>query len=137
MFQKVLCIDDDPIALLLSRLVLTKFNFAKEIVALNNGEEALNYLSQNEVKNNNNNNQNLVIFLDLNMPIMDGWEFLEKIQNQNYANYPNIKIILLSSSIDPSDKERSSQFPLVLEFMSKPLSKEILISVVEKLKLTF
>ena len=35
MFQKVLCIDDDPIALLLSRLVLTKFNFAKEIVALN------------------------------------------------------------------------------------------------------
>ncbi|MBC7439034.1 MAG: response regulator [Flavobacterium sp.] len=135
MFQKILCIDDDPIALLLSKLLLTKSCLASEIVALNNGEEALNYLSQSETLKKNKENDNLVVFLDLNMPIMDGWEFLEKFENELYANYPNIKIILLSSSIDPSDIKKSNQFPMVLEFMSKPLSKEILKIVAEKLKL--
>ena len=135
MFQKILCIDDDPIALLLSKLLLTKFCLESEIVALNNGEEALNYLSQSETLKKNKENDNLVVFLDLNMPIMDGWEFLEKFENELYVNYPNIKIILLSSSIDPSDIEKSNHFPMVLEFMSKPLSKEILKIVAEKLKL--
>ena len=135
MFQKILCIDDDPIALLLSKLLITKFCLSSEIVALNNGEEALNYLSQFENLKKNKENDKLVVFLDLNMPIMDGWEFLEKFENELYANYPNIKIILLSSSVDPSDIEKSNQFPMVLEFMSKPLSKEILKIVAEKLKL--
>ena len=135
MFQKILCIDDDPIALLLSKLLLTKFCLESEIVALNNGEEALNYLSQSETLKKNKENDNLVVFLDLNMPIMDGWEFLEKFENELYVNYPNIKIILLSSSIDPSDIEKSNHFPMVLEFMSRPLSKEILKIVAEKLKL--
>jgi CheY-like chemotaxis protein len=81
-------------------------------------EEALNYLALNETKNNYDSSQNLIVFLDLNMPIMDGWEFLEKFQSQYYVNYPNIKIILLTSSVDPSDKERANQFPTVLEFLS-------------------
>ena len=135
MYPKVLCIDDDPIALLLSKLVLTKANFASEIVPLINGEEALNYLALNETKNNYDSNQNLIVFLDLNMPIMDGWEFLEKFQSQYYVNYPNIKIILLTSSVDPSDKERANQFPIVLEFLSKPLSKEVLSRLVENYNL--
>lgn len=135
MYRKVLCIDDDPIALLLSKLVLTKANFASEIVPLHNGEEASNYLALNETKNNYDSNQNLIVFLDLNMPIMDGWEFLEKFQSQYYVNYPNIKIILLTSSVDPSDKERANQFPTVLEFISKPLSKEVLSRLVENYNL--
>ena len=116
-------------------LLITKFCLSSEIVALNNGEEALNYLSQSENLKKNKENDNLVVFLDLNMPIMDGWEFLEKFENELYANYPNIKIILLSSSVDPSDIEKSNQFPMVFKFMSKPLSKEILKIVAEKLKL--
>jgi CheY-like chemotaxis protein len=134
MLQKIICIDDDPIALLLSNLVISKSSFASEIVTLNNGEEALNYLSQTEIIEQNNMNESLIVFLDLNMPIMDGWEFLEKFENELYPSYQNIKIILLSSSIDPNDIEKANDFPMVLDFKSKPLTKEILKSVQDKLK---
>ncbi len=134
MLQKVICVDDDPIALLLSKLVISKANFATEIVTATNGQEALDYLSRMDIINENRSSKEvLLILLDLNMPIMDGWEFLEQFNSNFYTNYSKAKIILLSSSIDPKDIRKSKNFPMVLDFLPKPLTKEVLALISEKI----
>lgn len=126
---KVICIDDDPIALLLSKLVISKANFASEIITLPNGQDALSFLEQQQIADH----EQLIILLDLNMPVMDGWEFLEQFSDKIYQIHHNAKIILLSSSIDPNDIQKSRQFNMVLDFFPKPLTKEMLYGVLEKL----
>lgn len=134
MLQKVICVDDDPIALLLSKLVISKANFASQIITCMNGEEAIKYLEKPEIiEENAHSEQPLLILLDLNMPIMDGWEFLEQFNNKLRTVYASTKIILLSSSIDPNDIKKSKDFSMVLDFYPKPLTKEILDLIAEKI----
>lgn len=127
MLHKVLFVDDDPIALLLAKLVLSKNNFATISHTASNGLEAIEFL--NDPVNLQNNQMDLdkpfLIILDLNMPVMDGWEFLEEFSKKHLENYSNVKIILLSSSIDPEDINRSKNYPNVLDFLSKPFTKDM------------
>lgn len=134
--EKVICVDDDPIALLLSKLVLAKSDFASQVITAANGEIAIQYLERPEVIAENNNSVNpLVILLDLNMPVMDGWEFLEQFSKTLHTqHYKTAKVILLSSSIDPNDIERSKDFSMVSAFLPKPLTKEMLQTILEKIE---
>lgn len=135
MLQKVICIDDDPIALLLSKLVISKAEITMEIVTSPNGQDALDYLEKEEnIVTNRNSAQPLLILLDLNMPVMDGWEFLEQFKKSMYGQYPDAKIILLSSSIDPQDIQKSKEFEMVVEFFPKPLTREMLQEISERIK---
>jgi CheY-like chemotaxis protein len=133
--EKVICVDDDPIALLLSKLVLSKADFASKVVTAANGEIAIEYLEKPESIIDNQQSENpLLILLDLNMPVMDGWEFLEQFNASLYHNhYPTAKVILLSSSIDPNDIERSKEFSMVVDFLPKPLTREMLDIILEKI----
>ena len=126
--EKVMCVDDDPIALLLSKLVLSKAEFSSQVITAANGEIAIEYLERPAVIEENQNSKTpLVILLDLNMPVMDGWEFLEQFSTTLYRQYyETAKVILLSSSIDPNDIERSKEFSMVVDFLPKPLTKEML-----------
>lgn len=130
MLHKVICIDDDPIALLLSKMVIARANFASNVVTLANGEEAIAYLCKERDKSHDT--EDLLILLDLNMPVMDGWEFLEQFSQNLYNSYKNTKIILLSSSIDPNDIRKSQDFRMVLDFLPKPLTKEMLEKIITK-----
>lgn len=132
--QKIICIDDDPIALLLSKLVISKSKFKSETTTLINGVDALNYLSiLNEENINKAKKETLLILLDLNMPVIDGWELLEELSTKKFENI-ELKIILLTSSIDPADIQKSKSFKMVIDFHPKPLTVEILNSIVVKLK---
>ncbi len=130
MLHKVICIDDDPIALLLSKMVIARANFASNVITLNNGEEAIAYLCKEQDKSHEM--EDLLILLDLNMPVMDGWEFLEQFSQNLYDSYKNAKIILLSSSIDPNDIRKSQDFRMVLDFLPKPLTKDMLEKIITK-----
>jgi CheY-like chemotaxis protein len=65
---------------------------------------------------------------------MDGWEFLENFKTSTYEEYHNTKIIILSSTIDPEDLEKSKKYPMVIDFLSKPISKEMLEYLKDKIK---
>ena len=128
MLDKILCVDDDPITLMLCRKVVEKVEFAKEIITVNNGEEAIQYFDTlfEERKTNGSIVYPKLVLLDLNMPVMDGWEFLESYITKDYQNvFDSTRFIVLSSSIDPYDINRSKTYP-VIGFLSKPVTKEML-----------
>ena len=129
MFDLILCVDDDPITLMLSKMVIERCSFSKEIVTAQNGEEALNYFDELLLNNLGAEIKRYptLIFLDLNMPIMGGWEFLDLFSKTQYvSNFEMTKVIVLSSTIDPSDIEKSKKYPMVVDFVSKPITKKLL-----------
>lgn len=135
MLDKILCVDDDPITLMLCRKVVEKVDFAKEIITVSNGEEAIQYFDAlfEEQKSNDAIVYPKLVLLDLNMPVMDGWEFLESYKNKDYPRiFESTRFIVLSSSIDPYDINKSKTYP-VIGFLSKPVTKEML----ENLKTQF
>ena len=127
MLDTILFIDDDPITLMLCKMVISKSLFSKEIVTAKNGEEALQYFNTLKQANTNAHlSKPQLIFLDLNMPVMSGWEFLDSFSTPEYSEFNNTKVIILSSTIDPEDLEKSNKYPMVIDFLSKPISKEML-----------
>ena len=135
MLDKILCVDDDPITLMLCKKVVERVEFAKEIITAKNGEEAIQYFDNlfEERKVNDSIVYPELVLLDLNMPVMDGWEFLESYMRKKYDSvFVSTRFIVLSSSIDPYDINRSKTYP-VIGFLSKPITKEML----ENLKLNF
>lgn len=129
MYDLILCVDDDPITLMLCKMVISKSSFSKEIITAQNGEEALDYFDNLKL---NNLGVTIIdypklVFLDLNMPIMDGWDFLDHFSTEEYTSYfKDTKVIVLSSTIDPEDINKSKTYPMVIDFISKPITKEVL-----------
>jgi CheY-like chemotaxis protein len=128
MLDQILCVDDDPITLMLCKKVIIKASFSNEIITSQNGEEALHYF--NTLKYTNTEHQlkkhPQLIFLDLNMPVMGGWEFLDHFNSEAFSEFKDIKIIVLSSTIDPEDLEKSKTYPMVIDFLSKPITLTML-----------
>lgn len=129
MLDLILCVDDDPITLMLCKKVIEKTTFSNKIITAQNGEEALAYFDA--IKNDPEVNNKPVllpqlIFLDLNMPVMGGWEFLDCFNTLNYSNFNTIKVVVLSSTIDPEDLQKASTYPMVIDFLSKPITLSML-----------
>lgn len=127
MIDLVLCIDDDPITLMLSKMVIKKSSFCNEIITLQNGEEAIEYFQELAKQDLSNTKYPCLIFLDLNMPVMNGWEFLDSYMKNNFNTlFEKTKVLVLSSTIDPYDIEKSKSYPIVIDFLSKPIKQEML-----------
>jgi CheY-like chemotaxis protein len=125
MLHRILCVDDDPITLMLYKMVISKSSFTEEIITAKNGQEALDYYNSLKVENDLCCPE--LVFLDLNMPVMGGWEFLDNFTRDNYNQFnEKTKVIVLSSTIDPNDIEKSKKYSMVIDFMSKPVTKEML-----------
>lgn len=110
-------IDDDTIYQFAVKFTLQKLGLAHQVVTFSNGDLAKENLIQD--------GQLLpdLILLDINMPIMDGWEFLEWYGTFK-TNLPRpIPIFMVSSSIDPNDIAKAKAFPEVLNYISKPLTE--------------
>jgi CheY-like chemotaxis protein len=127
MLDLIMCIDDDPITLMLIKKVVQKVSFSEQIISAQNGEEALDIF--NQLKKNNFKatvDKPQLIFLDLNMPVMGGWEFLDYFNTSNYSEFNSIKVIILTSTINPEDIKKSKTYPNVISFQSKPITIEML-----------
>ncbi|MGM8361116.1 response regulator [Flavobacterium sp. ARAG 55.4] len=131
MLDLILCVDDDPITLMLCKKVIAKASFSNTIITAKNGEEALEYF--NSVLKKEETKLPDLIFLDLNMPVMDGWEFLDSFSTDKYSEVNSTKVIILSSTIDPEDLEKSKKYPMVIDFLSKPITTDMLTYLSSKL----
>ena len=115
-YKICLLIDDNPLDNYTHELLIYKTNFANDVVALESGEEALLALKTGSIKPD-------VIFLDINMPVMNGFEFLEKYAKLD-LNKESVKIFTLSSSLNPLDIDRANQSPYISKYIQKTLTEE-------------
>jgi CheY-like chemotaxis protein len=110
-------IDDDPVFVLLFKKILLKLGKFETILNYENGQTALDALIEKE---NNNEPMPNIIFLDINMPVLDGWEFLKALEKYNFKD--KLNIYMVSSSIDSTEINKSKKHKYVKNFISKPIS---------------
>jgi CheY-like chemotaxis protein len=117
----VLLIDDDDATNFYHKVVINKVGCAKQIVAVQNGKAALEYLKSTE---NGDHPQPDLIFLDINMPAMNGWEFLEEYKLLDEDHRAKVIMIMLTTSLNPADQEKANSISDVNGFLNKPLTRE-------------
>jgi CheY-like chemotaxis protein len=121
----VLLVDDDADNNFVNSWILKK-DFAEEVEAKQSAQEALEYLRE---RNNLRLNLPEVIFLDIRMPVMDGFGFLGEYDNLSEHIKNNCQIVMLSSSFDKSDYNKAMENPHVVKYINKPLTIEALVDI--------
>ncbi len=110
-------VDDSDIVIFLHKEILSLSKFSISPLSAVNGQVALDLIHQTSSENSE-----YLILLDINMPVMDGWQFLEALQHTELKNH--LYVIIITSSIDAVDKKKAMQYPQVIAFNEKPLTTE-------------
>ncbi|TGN18866.1 response regulator [Leptospira idonii] len=118
---KICLIDDDKIYQFTTQKIIANANLAKDILIFSDGEEAYKFFENAKTKPESLPD---VVFLDINMPYMDGWQFLEEYAKIEKEIMKPIRIYLVSSSVDEADTKRASENPLLSGYIFKPFTKE-------------
>jgi len=108
--NSIILIDDQPIANFITRKLLEVAGFKDQVLDFTNPVEALKFIDERQAS---------LIFLDLNMPEMNGWEFLDALNHKEHQH----KIIILTSSTSEIDLQKSKEYSAVMKYVEKPLNK--------------
>jgi CheY-like chemotaxis protein len=127
--QQTLLIDDDKSTNLFNKKIVERHGAFNEVIAVTSGRAALEYF--NAVEKNIATKPDL-IFLDINMPGMNGWEFLKKLSNLEHELIQGVNIFMLSTSCDEREIEKSKGYKLVKGFLNKPISFKLLDEILKK-----
>lgn len=120
-------IDDDDIYQLTTSILLKKTELVKKIIVFSNGLEAINFL-KSEIGQEDNIPD--IVFLDVNMPVMDGWEFLEEFLLIKSTLPKTVVIYMVSSSVDERDVSKAKSISSLSGYIVKPISNQNIIDVI-------
>lgn len=125
---RFIVIDDDPLNNTICRLTIKKALGGVDVRTFTDATEGLKYIDT-EYSAPDINNASTVLFLDINMPIMNGWEFLEQYECLNPNVKSNIKVYILSSSVDDRDIEKANSNKNIVRYLAKPITKETIMNI--------
>jgi CheY-like chemotaxis protein len=118
----VFFIDDDPLSNKFNTMLIRKIHPDVEIVTFLSAQDAINQLKDERRQRPE------VIFLDLNMPVMNGWDFMGEFKKLNL----DIEIVILTSSSDASDKRKAAENDQIKDYVEKPLTKATFMELLKK-----
>jgi CheY-like chemotaxis protein len=117
MSKKVAIVDDDEIFQFTTKIKFEKLGLVEDVMIFNDGEEAIQF-----IQSGNKEDMPEILLLDINMPIVDGWDFLELFEKVPKEKKQMMEILMLSSSINPDDVKRAEANAYVVDYITKPIS---------------
>lgn len=123
----VVIVDDDALVLFLHKTVIERSLLPQATYGFRNGKEALDFLAKKNEKD-----LPLLVLLDINMPVLNGWDFLGQIQQKHFKK--RIFVVMVSSSINTADMDKAKDFPQVIDYVEKPLNSNVCQRVFHKMK---
>lgn len=129
----ILLIDDDDATNFIHQMIIEKAEIDTHIEICNTAQKALDYLScEGGYSNESKYPQPGIIFLDINMPGMDGWGFLERYKKLPDDQKAHMVVAMLTTSLNPDDEKKGTQDQNVKSFLHKPLTVEMIQEIAEK-----
>lgn len=117
MTLKTLIVDDDPVIAFIHENVVAESQLAVQPTSASNGQEALEHISANMA-----GDVAYLVLLDINMPVMNGWQFLDALDETSFAE--QVYVVVVTSSVDRADHEKARQYERVFDYIEKPISIE-------------
>jgi CheY-like chemotaxis protein len=115
----VAIIDDDRVFQKITWMKITRKNYARKVLMFSDGDQAIRFFEQNAASPEELPD---IILLDLNMPIMDGWDFMDAFVRMRPRIGKKINIFIATSSVNPEDQRRASEISAVSDYVIKPMS---------------
>lgn len=128
MIKNTYIIDDDLVSMFVTEFVLD--GFSEALITYTSAEQALTAI----VEKQTTDPAPYIIFLDLNMPAMDGWDFLQAFSKQADSLLQQGRVVILSSAIHKEETARAAEFPIVMDVITKPLELHHITALQEKLQ---
>ena len=126
-FKAILLVDDDYATNHYHEIMLTEWNVAETIYKVDNGQEALDFLK------NHPHDKPSLIMLDINMPVMNGFEFLEEYETLDEHQKASFVVFMLTSSLHPKDISRAEQFESLDGYCEKPMTEAMIEDIMGKI----
>ncbi len=119
--QKAFIIDDDEVYIYAIKRLIKIQNLCEELFVFTDGQQAVDYLFEH--KDDGTPMPDLIL-IDVNMPVLDGWGFIEEFQKIDSNLTKNTKLFMVSSSIDPRDVKKAKAIPMIIKYIFKPITFE-------------
>src|SRR5450432_4118361 len=123
--EKYIIVDDDAFNNIICRILIERTLGLVDVKTFEVPEEALAFIQDEYVSST----MPAILFLDINMPTITGWEFIEQFGKFSEEIKKQISIYILSSSVDPRDKDKAEGNKYIKSFLSKPLTRETILSI--------
>lgn len=132
--KSVLLVDDDEASIFLNKIFIRKLGLDAKVYSALNGREALDFLDEISITLKGEDSfAPCLLILDINMPVLDGWGFLDAYNNRYSEEIKeNIIVVMITVSEDERDLIRASNNPMIKEYLQKPLSDEQLLTIMER-----
>lgn len=125
--KQVCLIDDDEVFVFLTRKLIERSLQDVSLKIFSNGQDAIEYLTS--IADDAAQLPDMIL-LDINMPVMDGWEFLKAYEKISFCKADKINLYIVTSSISPYEVERAKNIPAVKEFIVKPMVKDKFVDLI-------